>query len=327
MTDTPRIAAIKESLVTKFYYEKWFQLGLPSRRFVQVNLETNSVCNRKCHFCLFGITEVPRIRMSSNLFFNIIDQLSELRFKGRLSLFEINEPLTDKRIFDFTKYATLMLPNCYQAMVSNGDLLSKDKLERLFECGLDLLVINSYDEDAKRRNGELYGYATNLYPGKIMHTDKTAFTAWDSRAGHIKQYAKTPAGGFCDYPNHILYIKPDGKVLSCWHDFDGQNLMGDLTNKSITEVWFGPKFKAFRKQINRGNRNVSSLCATCDHKPDFEYIKWNASLARVHGKSTRFVYTEPQPNDITEAAAIKAKYLEKDSVRLSRQQSGAKNAP
>src|SRR4030043_1636685 len=89
------------SAIINAYYGKYLELGLPPRRFIQVNIETNSICTRTCHYCLFGIRKVPARHMSSQLFFNIIDQLVEMHFIGRVSLFEINEPLTDKRIYDF----------------------------------------------------------------------------------------------------------------------------------------------------------------------------------------------------------------------------------
>ena len=112
-----------KDLFMLFYYRKYFEWGLPTRQFLQVNIETNTICNRTCHFCLYGIrNDVPANPMFASLFFRIMGQLAEMNFAGRLSLFSTNEPLTDKRIYEFIRYANLMLPDCLHTLVSNGDL-------------------------------------------------------------------------------------------------------------------------------------------------------------------------------------------------------------
>ncbi|MEZ5582396.1 MAG: radical SAM protein [Candidatus Competibacteraceae bacterium] len=164
------------ALMALFYYRKYFEWGLPTRRFVQVNIETNTICNRTCHFCLYGVKdEVPANPMPARLFFKIIDQLAEMKFVGRISLFSTNEPLTDKRIYDFIRYASLMLPSSCHSLVSNGDLLNTERLDRLFDSGLDLLLINSYDEDALERNRELVEYVRSQHSEKILHTDRGVY--------------------------------------------------------------------------------------------------------------------------------------------------------
>lgn len=309
-----------QNLLTAFYYKKYFEWGFPTRSFVQVNIETNTICNRTCHFCLYGIRdEVPANPMAAGLFFKIIDQLAELRFSGRLSLFSTNEPLTDKRIYEFIRYASLMLPNSYHTLVSNGDLLNQERLDRLFSNGLDLLLINSYDDQALQRNRHWYDYALQRYPGKILHTDRTTYDDWDSRAGHIERYVKNVTQGFCDLPNYALYINPKGRVLSCCHDFDEQNLMGDLTQQTVREVWYGRQFTALRRGLNRGDRGVSDLCRGCDRPPNPDYFRWNATQPRRSGKGLRWFPRRPSLADQAEAQAIREKHLQRENrPRVSR---------
>ncbi len=311
---------------TLFYYRKYFEWGLPTRRFIQVNIETNTICNRTCHFCLYGIRkEVPANPMLASLFFSIIDQLAEINFSGRLSIFSTNEPLTDKRIYEFIRYSNLLLPNCCHTLVSNGDLLNRERLDRLFESGLDLLLLNSYDDQALQKNQDLYEYAHSQYPGKILHTDRTVYTDWVGRAGHITQYAKLPVKGFCDLPNYALYINPKGKVLSCCHDFDEQNLVGDLTRQTIQQVWYSKEFKTFRQRLNQGDRSFSELCDRCDHEPDLDYFRWNDQQPRLSGKGARGWPRKLDAKNLAEARAIKAKYLERENrprhVRVTLHQS------
>ena len=309
-----RLARKFKDLFMLFYYRKYFEWGLPTRRFIQINIETNTICNRTCHFCLYGIrNDVPANPMLASLFFRIIDQLAEMSFAGRLSLFSTNEPLTDKRIYEFIRYANLMLPDCYHTLVSNGDLLNRERLDRLFESGLDLLLLNSYDDKALRNNQDLYEYVHSQYPGKILHTDRTVYTDWVGRAGHIAKYAKSPVKGFCDLPNYALYINPMGKVLSCCHDFEEENVVGDLTRQTIKQIWYGVEFNKLRWSLNQGDRSVSELCERCDREPDLDQFRWNYQQPKLSGKGALWFPRKPDANNLAGAQVIKAKYLEREN--------------
>ncbi len=283
-------------------------------RFIQVNIETNNICNRTCHFCLYGVrSSIPANPMSASLYFQVIEQLAEINFSGRLSLFSTNEPLTDKRIYEFIRYASIMLPDCCHTLASNGDLLNRERIDRLFQSGLDFLLLNSYDDKALQNNNELYKYITIQYPGKIQNCDRTAYLNWVSRAGHIKRYAKNPVTGFCDLPNYALYINSRGKVLSCCHDFDENNVVGDLTQQTIKQIWYGLEFDKLRRSLNQGDRSVSELCKRCDHVPDLDQFLWNYQLQKLCGKDARPFSRKPDAHHLAKAQAIKAKYLEREN--------------
>jgi radical SAM protein with 4Fe4S-binding SPASM domain len=175
------------------------------------------------------------------------------------------------------------------------------------------LLLNSYDDEALRNNKDLYEYALSQYPDKILHYDRTVYMDWVSRAGHIAQYAKSPVKGFCDLPNYALYINPAGKVLSCCHDFDEENVVGDLTRQTIKQVWYGLEFNTFRRRLNRGDRSVSELCNRCDREPDLDQFRWNDQLPKLSGKGTRWFSQKLDAINLAEAQAIKAKYLEREN--------------
>jgi len=308
-----RVVSSIKDLATWFYYQKYFEWGLPARRFAQVNIETNTNCTRRCHFCWFGIEERPEsVRMPAKLFFKIIDELVEIDFVGRLSLFSLNEPLTDNRIYSFLQYSTLMLPGCCHLLVTNGDLLTVEKLDALFDAGLDRLYINSYDVDALAHNVPLHEYAKEFHPGKVEHVDRTQYLNWGGRAGNVKQYAKAPVSGYCDWPNYLLYVKPDGRVLACCHDFEGVNTVGNLMEQSVEAAWFGSAFSKLRRSLNRGDRSMSELCSQCDHEPDLNYFRTNHLMPYVHGKSGWFWKPKPSDEDRLRAVTVKRSILARE---------------
>lgn len=306
------IKAISDTIragTTELYHRKYFEWGLPARRFIQVNIETNSLCTRKCAHCIFGIMDVPAVRMEAALFFGIIDQLAAMSFRGRVSLFELNEPLTDRRIYDFSRYLSAVLPGCYHLMVTNGDIMTRERLDELMGAGVDLMLVNSYDHESLQKNLSLVSEGALKHGGRVQHVDRTEFSGWESRACHLKDFAGEPFRGFCEYPNHILYVKPDGRVLGCWNDFNGDNVMGRLGERSIEEVWYGEKFQALRRSINRDGRSGVTLCAGCDHRPNTPYMRWNRRLALLKAKNGAV-----RPPSAKEAREIKEKYTAKTDV-------------
>ena len=297
--------------VRDILYRKRFEWGFQSSKFLQVNIETTTVCTRTCHFCLYGLDEkVPATRMDSELFFSIIDELSALRYAGRLSLFNINEPLTDRRIFDFLHYARTRLPKAYHALVSNGDLLNLDAARRLFESGLDQLMLNSYDEPAKVRNLALIESLGDL-GHRVEHMDRTTYTEWHSRAGNVAHLFKGGYPGFCELPNYVLYIKPNGDVLSCCNDFFSKNVLGNVARQGVEGVWRGETFRAFRAQLNRGDRTCSSLCSQCDYVPNIPYFAFNAEVARGLHRIPRDGSFREGPEAMARAHAIREQLCRK----------------
>ena len=68
-----------------------------------IEIETVNACNNDCSFCPASKKNDTRIHrfMSEKLFKKIITELQEMQYSGVVSLFSNNEPLLDKRIFEF----------------------------------------------------------------------------------------------------------------------------------------------------------------------------------------------------------------------------------
>jgi organic radical activating enzyme len=68
----------------------------------------------------------------------------------------------------------------------------------------------------------------------------------------------------CFYPWSALSILWDGKAVTCCVDYNGVQVLGDLTVQSVSDLWTGPVLSSMRK--NFGNRNYSDFptCLACD---------------------------------------------------------------
>jgi radical SAM protein with 4Fe4S-binding SPASM domain len=260
-----RLSSAGKNLYTLVYWLTHLRAAFPEHIFIQ----TNNRCTRKCSFCWYGLPDayVPDHVMSDLLFKKIIGDLSEINYAGRISLFEINEPLTDPLLVERVRYVKEELPDCWQLVATNGDLLTELKMIALLEAGLDYLVINSYSFQNYQRSERLLRTMSAAHRSRIIHNACLSPSfAKDNRAGNLPQIEmiKRPLHEACGRVNHLLYIKPDGTVVCCVGDFFNKNVVGNVNEDRVLDVWFGKRFRFFRKSLNRGNRKVSALCEKCN---------------------------------------------------------------
>lgn len=247
--------------------------GLADRDvFGQIKIQTNYTCTRRCSFCHYGQADPPAPQlMDEELFQSVIESLARIDYAGCVGIFEINEPLTDKRIVAFHALARRRLPKAWLYLASNGDLLRQDVLRDLFEAGLNILYLNSYDEPALARN---LAFLDSLAPDmrqRVHHLNRTYQEDWESRAGNIERFHKDPVAAPCDMVYNLCYVKPGGTVHPCINDFRDKVVVGNVRDADLLDIWFGENMRALRSELNRGNRACNALCAQCDY-PGFRSL-------------------------------------------------------
>ena len=118
--------------------------------FTDIEIETINRCNGTCSFCPVNRNVDTREfkKMPEELFNKIIQELKEINYSGSVALYSNNEPLLDKRIYEFARITREELPNSYIYMFTNGTLIDMDKFLELMKY-LDLLVIDNYTDEFK----------------------------------------------------------------------------------------------------------------------------------------------------------------------------------
>jgi MoaA/NifB/PqqE/SkfB family radical SAM enzyme len=237
--------------------------------FKHVKIQTNNLCTRKCPWCYFGQKKYKQkdAWLEGELVYKMIDELKDLNFQGRLGLFEANEPLTDPRICDFIGYAREKLPNAFHMLITNGDLLDKKILNELFEAGLDKLLVSAYEYKILKKIEQIKESSPHKEKTEIMDLINGCF--YDNRGGNVEwkdaPTPETPLQADCDRVHKMLYIKPSGKAVSCISDFYEINIVGDVRNSSLFDIWFGEEFQKIRSRLDNKDRSFSSLCAKCNY--------------------------------------------------------------
>jgi len=249
--------------------------------FNNVQIETYNKCNGACKFCPINkyIDPRPRIKMKDDIFYNIIQQLKEINYSESICLFSNNEPLLDKRIFDFCAHVRKELPNAYNYLYTNGTLLSLPKFKTLM-TSLDYIWIDNYvphDKYMKVKKRPIEGLHKNLkcvyeyiienpveYENRVLFMIRDQDERMTTRGGNSPNRAKISSlKSPCMLPFKQIVIRPDGKLSFCCNDALGQMTMGDLTENKLTEIWNNRQYVEFREKMVLG-RNHIEICSGCD---------------------------------------------------------------
>lgn len=249
-----------------------------------IHVETRSMCNGTCSFCAAAVQfgTRPDILMEDALINKIINELKELNYCNRLSFYNNNEPFLDKRIFDIIKKARDALPEAYLELKTNGVTLNWEKTLKIFDAGLDVLYINDYQKmpsknfrkniqiifDKFKNTRRFKGhFEHNQYHSKIKFYLRDKDEVLGSRAGTApnKPKVKINDNRPCLRPFEMMTIDPRGKVALCSEDIEFKEVMGDVSQKTIKEIWNTKHYNDLRHTLLKGNRQVKSTCAQCDY--------------------------------------------------------------
>lgn len=151
-----------------------------------VNLETNSYCNRKCHYCPVSITNRGKnTQMKSEIFEKILDELREIDYASSVSLNLYNEPLSDKNLIYKLQCIKDKLPKAFLRFNSNGDFLTPNLLDKLESSGLDYLNItlhttkaNSYNDDESLKKLDDFYAKLKIPKPEYQITPNTAINSY-----------------------------------------------------------------------------------------------------------------------------------------------------
>lgn len=215
--------------------------------FTEVEIETYTVCNRKCSYCPNSKFTRGDYKMQISLFKKIIDDLKELDYKGDITPDFYNEPFLDKRLPELLKYIKKQLPDSKIVIFSNGDFLDK----RLFdEISNYVGLIDITDHG-------------NLNPN-IPKDEKIKIRKlehFSSRGGLVTVKNKITKEK-CYQPTRMLVITYNGDVILCCNDYFGKHVFGNLKEESIMEVWNKKSFINARKKLREGVP-IFKICKEC----------------------------------------------------------------
>jgi len=97
--------------------------------------------------------------------------------------------------------------------------------------------------------GGLNNYAGDIDDEKIMH-----------RFQHKIREEERP----CWRLWTTMVVQSNSKISLCCSDFNGTQIIGDVRNNTIEEIWQGKKLEAIRKMHIEHKQNLIPICKNCD---------------------------------------------------------------
>ncbi|MFH0954879.1 MAG: radical SAM/SPASM domain-containing protein [Candidatus Micrarchaeota archaeon] len=264
--------------------------------FGHVQVETSNYCSFDCPFCPVNRNANKRGRhklMPDALVFKIAKELGELDFEGKLSVYNNNEPLLDRRICRIIKTFRRLVPKATIVLMTNGTALNEKKTTELARSGLDHLIVDNYS-DTLELAGNLKRLVENVNRGnididemnfKILLRKKNEILS--NRAGNAPNKTVPDAGYkklFCVYPFVQFNINPDGQATICCYDAFYENVLGEVKKNKIIDVWRNQKYRKTRQKILKSRRTLVP-CFKCDFNGVFsESNKKNINFSILNNR-------------------------------------------
>jgi len=273
--EDPNIVNKSKTVLNRIQFLKHLGVSLPLP--TEIEISESGTCNRKCSFCPRSAPDFDDRKefISNSLHNKLCTELNEVNYAGTIRYSGFVEPLLDKNIFKLINSARKYLPKSNIELVTNGDPLNINRLNRLFESGLDRILISSYDSKKDTEKLENLCKKANLTMDQYIvrhryYSENQDFgIALSNRAGlmenaeHKIESLNEPLERPCYISAYTFFLDYQGDVLMCPHDWGKKLLLGNLVKDKFLDIWFSKKSMDLRKKLNNSNRNFSP-CNVCD---------------------------------------------------------------
>lgn len=266
-----------------------------------VHLETLGLCNASCSFCPYPSMKRKGVRMSDELIEKIFTDLAaippELQFQ--LSLFKVNEPFLDTRLFSLLGTIRTRLPNALVSLTTNAQPLTEAKLDLLLGAS-DLLYLwislNEYEAEpyhhvmglnfdiTLQRLHMLHrraqqGMKLNIVLSRVSDgtARDNAFIEYCQHEFPLFQATLFPRGSWLGQVDNLrpapifgvacqrwfeLSITCTGEVAHCCMDGQAQYPIGDVNKQSVLDIYNSAHYRALReKAVSRLDISPCNQCS------------------------------------------------------------------
>ena len=265
LVKTSKFFGIPMYWVLNKYYGliKFLTYGI-SDMFLSINIETTTICNRRCSHCPNSIYERGLSKneelMDEHIFRKIIDELAEIGFEGRISPHHFGEPLMDKRLVNFVEYTRKKLPKSKIFIVSNGDFLTPAMYDLLVDKGVDTFLITQHSKEMPENIKLLFYHSNQKKLKNRVVYNKIKDLPLGNRGGLIKiKSNKLPR---CLGPRNPLVIDYAGNIVLCCSDYFSSVVFGNVKNEKLMDIWKSNRFKLMRQQLRKRNYTLE-MCKKC----------------------------------------------------------------
>jgi MoaA/NifB/PqqE/SkfB family radical SAM enzyme len=269
------------------------RLGLDEMNlFNTIAVETGAKCNRKCGFCpvSLGGRDVDEY-MPDEVFFRIVSELHDLKYKGSFIFHLYNEPMKDKRLADLIYGTREALPKAGLRFNTNGDYIREpEDIAKYFRVGLNQMLINVYSNEKRYQQlVEIVRQVKVVHEG--LHYDASEMKKAGMSVEVLRKYGEMvyqlggnqklqnrsgqntdpnlavldePLEKYCVRPFRHINVNWRGDVVLCCNDYFGKVTIGSVRDRSLVSLWNDPLLMLYRKKLRADDRRLP-LCDKCDY--------------------------------------------------------------
>ena len=245
--------------------------GVPIPSWIELSLI--DVCNRACSFCPKSdesIAPNTHQRMTMTLIDKLVEDLKKINYEGAFCLCGYGEPMLHKEFYEIINKLGVVGG---VEIITNGDLVNKKTLIKLFESKATKLIISLYDGPEQVIKFKALIKELNIpedfvilrdrwYSDKIDYGVKLTNRVGTVSVGNqpdVKDYTKTK----CFYTAYQMLIDWNGDVFLCPQDWQRRQTMGNIMQSDIFDIWKGPILSKYRRKLLGGDRNLNP-CNQCN---------------------------------------------------------------
>jgi 2-deoxy-scyllo-inosamine dehydrogenase (SAM-dependent) len=228
--------------------------------FTSVSIETTTVCNLKCSYCPNSTDAAkPPTFMPDEMFFRIIDSLHEYAplYHGSIAPSMYGEPLLDKRIETFIRYAKNKFPLATIELFTNGDFLTPERFFSLRDAGVGHFNISQHTPARSQALSDTLAIVQREFGGEVPITiNKMLEQNKFNRGGLVDVEGYSPE--ICARMSHCiaayqnLSFDNKGDALLCCNDYQAKHTFGNIASKSIRDIWNGSNYRQIRNMSMLG---------------------------------------------------------------------------
>jgi len=258
-----------------------------------IQFESSTACNANCIFCPRSDMARAHGTMSDDLFYKIITEGKQANPYANFIPFLNGEPFAFPRIFEWLDYMEQQEVSIH--LFTNASLLSKEKIDRLVRnkmiryiyCSINAATPETYAKVV--RGPDFATTAANIHYllskrpsfkvriGMVETEDTMADMelhrrTWGKRARGVnfRNWAGARHDALesrgrkipCHDIRHNITILWDGRVCLCCMDYDGQVILGDLNQQSLSDIWTSSAW--LRDKHARLEFTDLPLCGPCN---------------------------------------------------------------
>jgi MoaA/NifB/PqqE/SkfB family radical SAM enzyme len=131
-----------------------------------VEFEPHAFCNRVCRFCPNSSIDRRSNKrvLSPQTYSKVLAELQEIAYAGTIAYARYSEPMARDEIFGMVEEARRLLPSAFLKIISNGDYLTPEKVDRLKSIGLDFLAVSLYMVEGTPWSGQAASEEISAFP-------------------------------------------------------------------------------------------------------------------------------------------------------------------